>query len=64
MAEQQVQQQEINIKELNVIQLKALAYDEVGRLNVAQDNLRMINQELFKRQQQNVEGAAPVTSKN
>ena len=55
------EQKQITLAELNIVQLKAIAYDEIVRLNVAQNNLRVLNQELSNRQQQGVEGAAPVT---
>jgi hypothetical protein len=55
------QQKQITLADLNIVQLKAIAYDEYIRLNVSQNNLRVINQELFNRQQQGVADAAPVT---
>jgi hypothetical protein len=55
------EQKQITLAELNIVQLKAIAYDEIIKLNVAQNNLRVLNQELSNRQQQGVEGAAPVT---
>ena len=62
MEEQQEQQEkQVTLNDLNIVQLKAIAYDEIVKLNVSQNNLRFINQELFNRQQQGVEGAAPVT---
>lgn len=51
---------QINLNALNLIELKALAYDEFLKLNVAQNNLKVINQELSKRQQQGVADASPV----
>jgi len=55
------EQKQITLAELNIVQLKAIAYDEIIKLNVSQNNLRVLNQELSNRQQQGVEGAAPVT---
>ena len=55
------QQKQITLADLNIVQLKAIAYDEYIRLNVSQNNLRVINQELFNRQQQGVADATPVT---
>jgi hypothetical protein len=55
------QQKQITLADLNIVQLKAIAYDEYIKLNVLQNNLRVINQELFNRQQQGVADAAPVT---
>lgn len=62
MEEQQEQQEkQVSLNDLNIVQLKAIAYDEIVKLNVSQNNLRFINQELFNRQQQGVADAAPVT---
>ena len=55
------EQKQITLAELNIVQLKAIAYDEIIKLNVSQNNLRVLNQELSNRQQQGVEGASPVT---
>ena len=55
------QPKQVTLDDLNVVQLKAIAYDEIVKLNVSQNNLRFINQELFTRQQQGVVDAAPVT---
>ena len=55
------QQKQMTLAELNIVQLKAIAYDEIVKLNVSQNNLRVLNQELSNRQQQGVEGASPVT---
>jgi len=57
----QEQQKQVTLADLNIVQLKAIAYDEVVKLNISQNNLRVINQELFSRQQQGVADAAPVT---
>ena len=55
------QQKQITLAELNIVQLKAIAYDEIVKLNISQNNLRVLNQELSNRQQQGVVGASPVT---
>jgi hypothetical protein len=55
------EQKQITLADLNIVQLKAVAYDEIVKLNVSQNNLRVLNQELSNRQQQGVEGATPVT---
>ena len=55
------QQKQITLADLNIVQLKAIAYDEIIKLNISQNNLRFINQELFNRQQQGDATAAPVT---
>lgn len=55
------EKKQISLSEFSLIELKALAYDEIVKLNIAQNNLRVINQELSNRQQQGVADAAPVT---
>lgn len=55
------QQKQIALSDLNIVQLKAIAYDEIIKLNISQNNLRFINQELFNRQQQGVADANTVT---
>ena len=50
-----------NLADLTLIELKAISYDEIVNLNLAQNNLRVLNQELYNRQQKGVEGASPVT---
>ena len=52
---------QINLADLMLIELKAISYDEIVNLNLAQNNLRVLNQELYNRQQKGVEGASPVT---
>lgn len=59
--EQQTQPKQITLADLNIVQLKAIAYDEIVKLNITQNNLRFINQELFNRQQQGDATATPVT---
>ena len=54
---------QINLANLTLVELKAISYDEIVNLNLAQNNLRALNQELYNRQQKGVEGAAPVTQK-
>lgn len=39
------------LSELNIIELKAIAYDQLAQIEMAQSNLRAINQELNKRMQ-------------
>lgn len=55
------EQKQITLADLNIVQLKAIAYDEIIKLNISQNNLRFINQELFNRQQQGDTTATPVT---
>jgi hypothetical protein len=51
---------QINLADLTLVELKAISYDEIVKLNLAQNNLRVLNQELYNRQQKGVEGASPV----
>jgi len=43
------EQNQINLSTVTDVQLKAFAYDELGKIEVAQSNLRVINQELANR---------------
>jgi len=43
-------EQDIDITKMTVIELKALAYDELAKQQVCQQNLQIINQEIVKRQ--------------
>jgi hypothetical protein len=52
---------QINLADLTLVELKAISYDEIVKLNLSQNNLRVLNQELYNRQQKGVEGASPVT---
>ena len=40
-----------NVSELNVLELKALVYDELVKVEVSQNNIKILNQELQKRAQ-------------
>lgn len=55
-----MEQNQVNISQLSINELKALAYDELLKVNVANNNLRVLNQELSKRQQQGDANATPV----
>lgn len=44
--------EQTNISQLSIIELKALAYDQLTQLEISQQNLKIINQELNKRIQQ------------
>ena len=55
-----MEQNQVNISQLSINELKALAYDELVKINVANNNLRVLNQELSKRQQQGDANATPV----
>jgi hypothetical protein len=46
---EQNNQNQINLSQVSDIQLKAFAYDELGKIDMAQANLRLINQELASR---------------
>jgi len=43
---------EINLKEMTIVELKALGYEAIGTLERAQQNLRIINAEIEKRMQE------------
>ena len=43
------QNNQVNLSQTSDIQLKAFAYDELGKIEIAQANLRIINQELANR---------------
>jgi hypothetical protein len=53
---------EKKLSDLTVVELKSLAYDELARLEAAQSNLRILNQEIANRVQQAQQGGltAPV----
>jgi hypothetical protein len=44
-----MEQNQVNLSQLSDVQLKALAYDELAKVEIAQSNLRVINQELANR---------------
>jgi|APGre2960657373_1045057.scaffolds.fasta_scaffold373920_2 hypothetical protein len=44
-----MEQNQVQINQLSDIQLKAIAYDELGKIEQAQANLRVINTELANR---------------
>lgn len=45
-----MEQNRIDLSKLNEVQLKALAYDELNKLENARNNLSILNQELANRQ--------------
>ena len=46
------QQTQIKLSDLNIVQLKSMAYDELNRIEQSQANLRILNQEIYLRIQQ------------
>lgn len=52
MANNQEQIQEIKLDQLTIIELKALAYDCIARLNNEQNTLNELNNEILKRTKQ------------
>lgn len=58
-----MEQNTINLSDLNIHELKALAFDEYVKINVSNNNLSILNQELIKRQQSGIADAEPVYSK-
>jgi hypothetical protein len=57
-----MEQNQVNLSQFNINELKALAYDEVVKINTTSNNLRVLNQELAKRQQQGAVDAEPVVA--
>ena len=55
---------EKKLSDLTVVELKSLAYDELARIEQSQSNLRVLNQEINNRAQQNQQGSftAPVST--
>jgi len=51
-----------NITEYNIIELKAIAYDQIVAIEQAQTNLRLINQELQRKNQELSQNATQPTS--
>ena len=48
---------EKKLSDLTIVELKSLAYDELARLEAAQGNLRVLNQEIANRSQQAQQGS-------
>jgi len=59
-----MEQNQINLSQFNIHELKAFAYDELVKVNIHGGNLRILNQELSNRQQQGDADATPVVSTN
>jgi hypothetical protein len=57
-----MEQNTVNLTDLNIHELKALAFDEYVKFNISNNNLSVLNQELAKRQQAGAAGAEPVYS--
>ena len=57
-----MEQNTINLTDLNIHELKALAFDEYVKINISNNNLSVLNQELSKRQHSGVADAEPVYS--
>ena len=51
------EQKQITLADLNIVELKSLAYDELARIDQSQSNLRVLNQEINNRAQQNQQGS-------
>lgn len=58
-----MEQNQINLADLNIHELKALAFDEYVKINISNNNLSILNQELSSRQQAGATDAEPVYSK-
>lgn len=59
-----MEQNQINLSQFNINELKAFAYDEFVKVNIYGSNLRSLNQELNNRRQQGDDDATPVVSNN
>lgn len=59
----QSDQTQVTLSQLTEIQLKALAYDEMNKIEISQNNLRVLNQELNKRVQ-NANSANFISNEN
>ena len=57
-----MEQNQINLTDLSIHEIKALAFDEYVKINISNNNLAVLNQELSKRQQAGVADAEPVYS--
>lgn len=51
------------LSDLTVVELKALAYDQMAQLEIIQNNLRVLNQELSRRLNTSVTGGSPTVQK-
>jgi hypothetical protein len=49
--EEVASQENISLESLSLIELKALAYDQIVMVERSQNNLKVINEEMLKRQQ-------------
>ena len=59
-----MEQNQINLSQFNIHELKAIAYDELVKVNIHGGNLRILNQELNNSQQQGDADATPVVPNN
>ena len=57
-----MEQNQINLTDLSIHEIKARAFDEYVKINISSNNLSVLNQELSKRQQAGVADAEPVYS--
>jgi hypothetical protein len=44
--------EQTNISQISLVELKALAYDQMSQIEFCQNNLKIINQEFTRRMQQ------------
>lgn len=58
-----MEQKTINLSDLTIHELKALAFDEYVKFNISTNNLTIINQELSNRKNLGEADAEPVYSK-
>lgn len=55
---------EKQLSDLTVIELKALAYDQLAQLELSQNNLKILNQELSKRLNSNPQVFNPIIQRD
>jgi myo-inositol catabolism protein IolC len=55
--------QTVDIKDLSIIELKAIAYDHIGQLETLQRNLSALTSEIQKREQAEAAGAKVIDIK-
>lgn len=52
---------QVDITKLTVVEIKALAFDELVKMEIAQKNLQMLNNELIKKNQPPLESTSTKT---
>jgi hypothetical protein len=52
---------EKQLSDLTVVELKAIAYDQMAQIELAQNNLRVVNQELSRRSNINSQNTSQIS---